>query len=302
MKKAQPPLGDKILTFAASVRITVVCLILLFILTFWGSVAQVTHGLYAAQERFFYSFFFLAAGFIPFPGAQLVLWVLFVNLVAAGFNHFINMRQWRHAGTLIIHFGILIYFVAAFVTFHATQEANLRFTKGETSNVAESYHEWELAYWKEDGVPRKVTAIDTTTGLNAGETIKFPDMTVTVEQYCRNCAAFVKTLPADGIQPLNSSGITMLQARDLFNEPEKNMAGIMFKVNGQRVLLFGGDMQPTKVGDYYMALRHKHFPCRSPSGSINSKRNSIRARKWPRITKVWSPSSSPAQCARPAFS
>ena len=39
--------------FLGSVRITVACLFLLFILTFWGTIAQVQQGLYAAQDRFF---------------------------------------------------------------------------------------------------------------------------------------------------------------------------------------------------------------------------------------------------------
>ena len=58
------------LKLLSSVRITVVCIFLLFVLTFWGTVAQVQQGLYIAQERFFNSFFFLAGGFFPFPGCR----------------------------------------------------------------------------------------------------------------------------------------------------------------------------------------------------------------------------------------
>src|SRR5471032_1290247 len=92
--------------------ITVVCLFLLFILTFWGTIAQVQQGLYAAQDRFFNSFFFLAAGFIPFPGAQLVLWVLFVNLICMMVLTFKKYLRWESLGLLIIHMGLILYFVA----------------------------------------------------------------------------------------------------------------------------------------------------------------------------------------------
>jgi hypothetical protein len=50
------------------------------VLTFWGTVYQVEHGLFAAQERFYNSWLILVAGFVPFPGTQLVLAVLLVNL------------------------------------------------------------------------------------------------------------------------------------------------------------------------------------------------------------------------------
>jgi hypothetical protein len=45
----------KIIQLFSSVKIAVVCLLLLFVLTFWGTVAQVQQGLYVAQERFFHS-------------------------------------------------------------------------------------------------------------------------------------------------------------------------------------------------------------------------------------------------------
>jgi hypothetical protein len=122
--------------FLSSARITVACLFLLFILTFWGTAAQVQQGLYAAQERFFNSFFFLAAGFIPFPGAQLVLWVLFVNLISSLILTFRKYTQWPNLGLLIIHFGLILYFVAAFMIFHFARESSVRLAEGESTNVS----------------------------------------------------------------------------------------------------------------------------------------------------------------------
>jgi len=120
----------------SSLRITVACLFLLFILTFWGTIAQVQQGLFAAQERFFNSFFFLAAGFIPFPGAQLVLWVLFVNLICSLILTFKKYTQWANVGLLIIHLGLILYFIAAFMIFHFAQESNVRLAEGEETNVS----------------------------------------------------------------------------------------------------------------------------------------------------------------------
>src|SRR6202167_2126741 len=124
--------------FLSSARITVACLFLLFILTFWGTIAQVQQGLYAAQDRFFNSFFFLAAGFIPFPGAQLVLWVLFVNLICSLIMTFKKYTQWVNLGLLVIHLGLILYFVAAFMIFHFSQESSVRLAEGEETNVSTS--------------------------------------------------------------------------------------------------------------------------------------------------------------------
>ncbi len=257
----------KIIQVFSSVKIAVVCLFLLFVLTFWGTVAQVQQGLYVAQERFFHSFFFLAAGFIPFPGAQLVLWVLFFNLLAAGYSHFIKLRHWRSTGLKITHVGLLLYFAAAFITFHVTQESNLRLEEGESSNVSSSYQEWELAYWQDKGTTHHVTAIDVK-NPKPNQVLNLSEVTATVEQFYANCTAFTKTLPADGIRLRNDSGITLLQPKDLLKEREKNIAGGIFKIQTKqgpiKVLLYGADPQPTHIAlngkTYYFSLRHKRYP------------------------------------------
>lgn len=122
----------------SSVRITVVCLFLLFVLTFWGTIAQVGHGLYAAQERFFASFFFLAGGWLPFPGAQFVLWVLFINLLSSLIDHFIKDHRLTDIGSKITHAGLLLYCAAAFFIFHLSHETTVRLMEGESTNVSVS--------------------------------------------------------------------------------------------------------------------------------------------------------------------
>src|SRR3989338_499420 len=152
-------LQNSIFKFLSSLKLTVTCLFLLFVLTWWGTVFQVNHGLYLAQKQIFHGFMFLAFGFLPFPGAQLVLWVFFINLVCVALTRFIHYR-FNKIGILIIHFGILTYFVGAFVTFTITKETFLQLLEGEGSNVSAFYHDWELSIWKEDGSSKKVTALN----------------------------------------------------------------------------------------------------------------------------------------------
>ena len=235
----------------SSVKITVLCLGLLFILVFWGTIAQVNEGLFLAQKRFFHSWFFLAGGFIPFPGAQLVLWILFLNLLCAAITHFAYLRS--QVGILIIHFGLLIYFVAAFVTFNVAKESQLTLRETAGSNVSSSYHEWELSIWKvEDENQKNVTAFDSHY-FKTNDKLSIPEnhLTFTVKAYYSNASV--------------TEGLTKIPPA---KEPEKNFPGIVLEVktqdyDGIPLVLYGGQTVPAEiqVGEdiYNIQLRRKRL-------------------------------------------
>lgn len=255
--------------FLSSSRITVACLFLLFILTFWGTIAQVQQGLYAAQDRFFNSFFFLAAGFIPFPGAQLVLWVFFVNLICSMIMTYKKYTKWENAGLLVTHFGLIIYFIAAFMIFHVSQESTVHLAEGEVTNVSISYQDWELAYWTQDTSERQVTALDSK-NFKAGYQLPFDnkDFTLTVSQFYPNCDAFSTTGAKKAPNILNVTGITLLTQKPVDKEKEQNIAGGSFDLRfGNKpytLFLYGDESQATPVSiagkKYYFILRRKRFP------------------------------------------
>lgn len=257
--------------FCASLKITLTCLILLFVLTFWGTVDQVYNGLYLTQERFFNSFFFLFGGFIPFPGAQLVLWVLFINLVCVALTRFVYNRD--HIGITIIHGGLLLFFVAAFVTLHCVEESHLTLMEGEAANVSSAYHDWEVAVWEESGNEKDVIAYDAA-GLRPGQQLPFPPegslpaeygLTLTIGHCYSNSEAYSGGgHPAAGAV-LNASGIETLQPVALNKEPEKNIPGCVLTGEGvEPVILYGAEDNPLKISkggqDYFVQLRRKHFP------------------------------------------
>ncbi len=264
--------NNPLLKQLSSLKITVSCLLLLFILTFWGTIDQVQNGLYHSQEQFFHSFIFKAFGFLPFPGAQLVLWVLFFNLVCVAITRFVY--SWSHIGILIIHFGLLTYFVAAFVTLHDVEESQLTLYEGESSNVSADYREWELSVWRQEQNKKQVVAFDAK-NLKPGEAFAAPeyDFNVGVETYYPNAKAYTGN---EGARQniLNSSGISALTAIDRNKEPEKNLPGGVFIIEPAQnpgaktqktatILLFGGEIKPTllKLGGetYYFMLRHKRY-------------------------------------------
>lgn len=260
--------SNKIVTRLASLKITVICLLLLFVLTFWGTVAQVENGLYASQERYFSSFYFLAAGFIPFPGAQLVLWILGVNLVCA---LFITKKFYipKFAGLLITHCGLILFLIAGYVTFVQSRESHLTLREGQAANVSQAYHDWEVAVWpNSDEKARTVTAISTKR-LKEGEVITFAPLEVSfaVKTFHRNARAF--TAPFAGVKEkyLNASGINILEAKPAEKEPEKNVPAVILQAQTPEkplLLLFGGEDEPTKftAGDkeFFFILRHEKYP------------------------------------------
>ena len=253
----------------ASLKITLTCLILLFILTFWGTVDQVYNGLYLAQERFFNSFFFLVGGFIPFPGAQLVLWVLFINLVCVALTRFVYNRD--HIGITIIHSGLLLFFVAAFVTLHCVEESHLTLMEREAANVSAAYHDWEIAAWKESGNEKDVIAYDTA-GLRGGQQLSFPPegslsaeygLTLTVGHCYPNSEAYTGGQAASAV--LSASGIGTLKPVPLDKAPEKNIPGCLLTVEGTGpAILYGAEDKPLTIAkegtEYFLQLRRKHYP------------------------------------------
>lgn len=262
---------NRLIKLFSNVKITVVCLFLLFILTFWGTVAQVNHGLYAAQERFFGSLFFLVFNIIPFPGAQLVLWVLGINLLCVTITRFIHYFKWKYAGILVIHFGLILYLVSAFVIFHVAVESNVHLKEKEGTNISASYFEWELACWRQEGEKRKVHAFDMA-GVKPGGsyTISNGDIKIAVKQFYPNAHAYSLNSKEDvAALPRNASGIALLEPQEISLEREKNVAGGIYEVHlpGEQsfdVLLYGADPKPVpiRVGqtDYFLVLQHKKYP------------------------------------------
>src|SRR5262245_42448718 len=83
-----------VIQFFSSLKVTVVCLTLWWVLVFLGTLAHVELGLYQVQNDFFRSFFVYlspkgASLRSPvFPGGYLIGGVLLINLVTAHFTRF----------------------------------------------------------------------------------------------------------------------------------------------------------------------------------------------------------------------
>lgn len=251
------------IVWLASIKITLVCLLLLFFLTLGGTVAQISDGLYLAQERYFESFFFLLFGFLPFPGAQLVMWVLFVNLVCVALIRF--TPQLRQAGIMIIHTGLLLFLISAYITLHSTTESQVTLAEGQASNVSLAYHDWEIALWEDvtqkdpSKRQRDIVSIDPLTmKLEQSYPVSEFDLNLKLKKYYRNC------------QITRRSGEVMeFEELELSPEAEKNSpcAVVSYEAKGQApadIYLHGDfDVARTiRLGDKKVSalLRLKRYP------------------------------------------
>ena len=246
-------------------RVTVVCLSLLFVLTFLGTIHQIDNGIYSAQKKYFESFVALVGGFLPLPGAQLVLWVLFVNLVAATIYRF--AYKVKRIGILIIHGGLFALFFGMFFTQYFAEESFLSLTEGEGGNVTTDYFDWEVAVWDAGAETRRVAAVDARE-LAAGTTVGIAryGLELRPQRYFANAQAFSRA----GGGPskwINGSGIESLEEARVSPDPQENFPGLLLTASHRggsaEVLLYGGDVAPASVpvggGRLAVSLRRKHY-------------------------------------------
>lgn len=128
-----------------SFGLVTVVLILMTIVTVFGTLEQGPIGLYAAKKKYFHSFFFIQnlGGLpLPFPGGLLLMSLLVLNLSLGAIGKV--KKRLRGAGMLIAHFGMIFLLVSGFVTWAFTNEGNMVLFPGDQSNRVESYRHWQL--------------------------------------------------------------------------------------------------------------------------------------------------------------
>ena len=240
--------------YLTSLKITVSCLLLLFILTAWGTYHQSEYGLYSAQHKFFYSFFFLAGGFFPFPGAQLVLWILSINLLADALVNF--NRRFKRLGVFLIHWGIIILLWGSFVTYYFSEESYLALYEGEKANVSTDYRHWEIAAWKVNDTGTNVIWAYRVDNLETGEEIYFKDIKVRFKilNHFKN-ARFRKMEKAS---TESSLGMNSLIGIKKSHDPANDLPGVVIEMKtpnknpsdlGKKIILWAGEDGPFLLKD-----------------------------------------------------
>ena len=234
-----------------SLKVQVVCLFLLFVLVGWGTLDQAQHGLYAAQQRFFFSWVLFAGGWFPFPGAKLLLWILGLNLTATLVFRF--AYTWSRLGLWLVHIGLLVLIAGAGITHAAGDEGFLTLAEGEGSDRLSRPRGWELSIWqKHPGaeVSREVR-VTPWSDLRAGGLLTLPDgRTLRLVQKYDSAEPFIDPAATnDMVSPL---GATAVQTRARAMDPSEDTPALLLEEvadrrgsgEGARLLLSALDPNP----------------------------------------------------------
>lgn len=251
------PAVKKISDWIASYTLSCILFLLLFLLTYLGTMNQVEHGLYQSQQKYFESIFLVHWAFgmvpVPLPGGYLVLILTFVNLV---WGTTIRLRRaWSKVGIFVAHLGMMILLAGAAISYAFSVSGHMALYEGEQSNEFESSYEWELGL-REEGTIGPVTEylIHETDFASVkegrGRTFTFSNVpfSLTIEKYMPNAMP----AGADAQHPHTAANGPLAPA-PLDKDYEQNLAGmcVVARATGngaeQRRDVWAGNMSPSMI-------------------------------------------------------
>ena len=156
MNKERPltTIGKRVFRVLSGFELALICLILLFLLTFFSTVEQQWIGLHSTIKKYFdlNSFFVVPRNAhdkiicFPLPGAYWVMAVLTLNMILGGI---VRMKKgWKNAGVLVSHFAIVFMMIAGGVSSLSKVEGMMLVTEGERSDYAQKYHRPSIEVFK----------------------------------------------------------------------------------------------------------------------------------------------------------
>ena len=267
------------LALLGSMKLAVVLIVLLALLTWLGTLAQIDEGLWKVQRDYFESWGLIAqlplswwgtplfTLRIPLPGAYPVMGLLFVNLVVGG----LMRLRWnvRNIGVLVVHIGIALLLIAGFVKLEASYSGHLALYEapkdgsGVASRLYEastfvSFHDYELALLTERGeqVEERVVAEAALANARGGSVTLAPaglPFKVQLHDWLDNCPPRQKGPMVNAVTPVvsetGSDVAVFLEPRPANKERERNVAGCYVTVladDGTRIdsVLFGAELRP----------------------------------------------------------
>lgn len=261
----------KIFKFFASYGLASVLLFFLLLLTFFGTLEQVEHGLFEVQKKYFESFFLVHYLFgvipLPLPGVYLLLGLLSINIVCGAIIR--APKQLKRPGMQIAHFGIIYLVFAGFVTFHFSTSGHMTLYEGQRSNEFVSYYDWEIVIQEQlsQGPGKKyVIPHEDFADLPPSERRVFFQQDLpfdlAIEGFAKNTTP--RPAPAAAHDGIGVEGV-VLQQLPLEKEAERNVAGayaIVMAKDGstQKNILWGFAQAPWVVDvdgkQYAIDLHH----------------------------------------------
>ncbi|GEM_PF-203008 len=242
-----------VLAFFSSYGLAVTLLACLFLLTIVGTVYQVDHGLHAAKQRFFSSWFLWAKiGSIrvpTFPSGLMCMGLLSINMLVGGLLR-IKISK-RTAGIVVIHLGIAFLLVSGLVKQWTADEGSLLLVEGQVGEEFLSNHLWEVAIFEVAGadmVEELVIRHEQFADLGRDRLRRFTSEDLPFDLLLSQFQSSTRVEKATGAGTgLELEGLR-LSARTPDREPGRNPAGLVAEIQGagesQRTLLWGFQLTP----------------------------------------------------------
>ena len=221
----------QLIKFISSPKVFSYTVVWLIVIVFFGTIAQKDVGLYASQVKYFSSYYFLFAGFLPLPGGRITIIIMTVNLASSLFKK--NLWKMKKLGIIIVHVGGLLLLIGGGITAKFSAEGNMVIGEGERSDHVDDYHDMELAFVNTSLQDSLEYTIFDAPLLGEGKRIKYDKLGIQIDiiDHIKNVRIESRISPADSIYKgfLNDFVIIPKQPD---KENTQNRPGLIFKIEG----------------------------------------------------------------------
>lgn len=249
----------------ASMKLSVVLLVLLGLLTLFGTLAQVDLSLYKVQQDYFESLYvvhdtgvpiFGTTLKLPLPGGYLLMAALFINLVVGG----VVRLRWRsrNLGILVTHLGMALLLFAGFVKMHFSYAGKVALFEGRQAATMTSFHQFEVALLRADGdqiFERLIPEAQLEAAERDSVEVDQPDLPfrLVFSHWLPNCEPMLKGPMVRAATPVVAEGDgpgVFLRPRKNAKEHAGNIAGCYVSViprdgsEAQEAILWGAEFRP----------------------------------------------------------
>lgn len=249
----------------ASMKLSVVLLVLLGLLTWVGTLVQVDISLYEVQGDYFESMYVVHDTGVPIfgttlkvllPGGYLLMAALFVNLAVGGV---VRLRwRWRNLGILVTHLGMALLLVAGFVKMHFSFAGKVALFEGKQTATMTSFHDYEVALVRAAGdqiYERLIPAAQFAAAVQDSVEVDQPELPfrLVFSHWLDNAEPTLKGPMFQAPTPVVSDGDgpgVFLRPRQKAEEHSQNVAGCYVTViprdgsEAQEGIIWGAEFRP----------------------------------------------------------
>lgn len=283
--------GRTLMRVLGSFHLAVGCLFGLFLVSYFGTEAQVDLGLFAATQKYFESWilterFHLPFGLVwslPLPGGQLLMSVLALNLMAGGLVRVGKRLLAAKAGRrklllgclMVTHVGVVVLLAAGLVKLHLSETGHVTLYEGESTTEFVSFHEWEVVIYDataltdvEEWIIPAADFLDLETDARTFTATDLP-FELVLEHFSRNARPEVAPHAHGSSVGIHSADGWILVPVTPETENERNVAGLLVKIrpNGASRslagILSGWERAPMTFHagekDWAISLRHRRY-------------------------------------------